>query len=331
MDSWKSFISSVSSLPLEDSKSKLEELLQHFKLPSDVTKELSSGGFLLLEGYKTNKNELVNQAIEKFVQLEKPSSSNVKVDLCFALGSLLYGSSQLFQSQQEQEMKLLTYASEFFQKATTIDPKHYLALANLAELFDLMSNKVTDNKQMFYSSKSKEIRKYINSIKKGEENVKLPPSSYTKYLKAQTEKEKGTEFFKQGDMKKAMFHYHCSKNYIKDLYGLPEDKELELKQLNTVLSNNIAVCNIKLNNFSRAIEILDEVLQNEPNNIKALFRRGKSYSQLKNFLQAEQDLEKALQLSPGDKEIIQELKILNQRSASFKKQESQAYSKIFDE
>jgi len=227
----------------------------------------------------------------------------------------------------------LELAITLLDKSTSIDPKYMDALELLIAVYDILSKSKDhsdDKKQMYYTSKKSEFTHFVKSIQNGED-VKLPKTSLSKYEKAIAEKETGTEFFKKGDWKKAMYHYHCSRNYIIGLFGLDAKNELNAKQLNIVLLNNLALCNSKLGKNERAVQLLDQVLKEEPNNVKALFRRGKAHTLLKHYGDAQDDLEAALRISPDDKEIARELKVLEVASKSYRANEAKVYSKMFED
>ncbi|EGC38146.1 hypothetical protein DICPUDRAFT_149232 [Dictyostelium purpureum] len=201
----------------------------------------------------------------------------------------------------------------------------------LIKAFDALSNITKDeNKRMYYVTRNNELHRYRTALENGED-IKLSPSSTEKLHKAFAYKEAGTEAFRASDWKKAIFQYHCANNYVTGLLGLPDSDEALAKNLNITLLNNIAVCNMKLLRYNRAIEILDKVIDSEPNNVKALFRRGKCLVQEKQYIYAEEDLQKAIALAPNDKEIQNEIKILNVKLKGFNKLQSQVYSKMFDE
>ncbi len=71
------------------------------------------------------------------------------------------------------------------------------------------------------------------------------------------------------------------------------------------------------------------MLDLEPNNLKALFRRGKLYSQVGELDRARTDLEKARNISPKDVEITKELTLLEKKEKDQNVQQKSFYSKMF--
>ena len=58
------------------------------------------------------------------------------------------------------------------------------------------------------------------------------------------------------------------------------------------------MCHMKLEQYVEAIEKCKKVLTKDPNNVKALFRRGSAYARTQDFDEAKADLIKAASLAP---------------------------------
>jgi len=150
-----------------------------------------------------------------------------------------------------------------------------------------------------------------------------------KFAKAVVEKEEGNKFFKEGDSKKAAFHYHSALNYVNGLVSLSPEESKKVNEIKVSCNNNLAAVLIKDGKFERSVQCCNKVLEIEGNNVKALFRRGKAYLGKENLDKAEEDLKRALELDPTDKAIPKELSTLKTKS---KKQEEKAkkfYSNMF--
>ncbi|XP_041074022.1 FKBP prolyl isomerase 16 [Polyodon spathula] len=71
--------------------------------------------------------------------------------------------------------------------------------------------------------------------------------------------------------------------------------------------NNLAAVHIKLERCNDALETSSSVLELDPDNVKALFRKGKLLSDKGEFQEAMETLKKALKLEPSTKAIHIEL------------------------
>jgi len=58
---------------------------------------------------------------------------------------------------------------------------------------------------------------------------------------------------------------------------------------------NLIACHVKSKDYKRAIELCNKVLEIDPQNCKALWRRGCAYTEEGKFIEAEKDLEKSLE------------------------------------
>ncbi|KAJ3213387.1 RNA polymerase II-associated protein 3 [Dinochytrium kinnereticum] len=105
-------------------------------------------------------------------------------------------------------------------------------------------------------------------------------------------KEKGNEYFKRGELKKALKHYSLS---------------ILFDHSQTAPLINRALVHLKMKNWRKAEEDCTSGLNLEPKNIKALWRRGVARSALGLLLDAEADLQKALTLEPSNQLIKEEL------------------------
>lgn len=72
---------------------------------------------------------------------------------------------------------------------------------------------------------------------------------------------------------------------------------------------NMAACSLRQGDFHAAIAQCSEVLREQPESAKALFRRGRARRQLGQTDAAQADLEAAYRLQPEDKVIAKELQV----------------------
>ncbi|KAG6479954.1 hypothetical protein ZIOFF_063431 [Zingiber officinale] len=72
-----------------------------------------------------------------------------------------------------------------------------------------------------------------------------------------------------------------------------------------------------------------QVLSEDENNVKALFRRGKARSELGQIDAAKEDLEKARKHAPQDKAIVQELRLLAEHDKAIYQKQKEIYRGIF--
>ncbi|XP_063991057.1 uncharacterized protein LOC135169733 [Diachasmimorpha longicaudata] len=94
---------------------------------------------------------------------------------------------------------------------------------------------------------------------------------------------------------------------------LPEEMNKKIRELRTSLYNNMAMCQLKYNNYEHAIELCTKVLQRDENNVKALYRRGCAYGGIRNNEKAVEDLQRAIELEPNNVAVKDKLRIYSEK------------------
>ena len=85
-----------------------------------------------------------------------------------------------------------------------------------------------------------------------------------------------------------------------------------------------------MGNIPKALANCSKALAIDPQNVKALFRRGKCHAQLGALDESKADLDKLLQLDPSNKDAMRELRALKTRFASHRKKEQKKFAGMFD-
>jgi len=109
-------------------------------------------------------------------------------------------------------------------------------------------------------------------------------------------KDEGNQFYKEKNISKAAHSYAQALGILEQLQlkEKPGDEEwLDLADKKTPFLLNYSQCQLLLGNYYDAIEQCSQVLLRDPNNVKALYRRGLAHVKVWNPVQARDDLEKA--------------------------------------
>eukprot|EP01103_Thecamoeba_quadrilineata_P010159 TRINITY_DN2114_c0_g1_i1.p1 TRINITY_DN2114_c0_g1~~TRINITY_DN2114_c0_g1_i1.p1 ORF type:complete len:211 (+),score=62.73 TRINITY_DN2114_c0_g1_i1:270-902(+) len=122
-----------------------------------------------------------------------------------------------------------------------------------------------------------------------------PDTFQDKIKKALEAKENGNEKWKKGTFRKANQAYNKALAFLQNL---SEEEEELAEEVKLPIHLNLAASFLKLNQPRKAIEACRDALEIDPNNTKALFRMGQSYSDLLDFELAKQSFEKARSLDP---------------------------------
>ena len=94
---------------------------------------------------------------------------------------------------------------------------------------------------------------------------------------------------------------------------------------------NFTLCKFHLNDFYSCIEHTSTILEHQPANVKALFRRGKAYAAVWSFAEARADFNKCLQLDESlGKDVQAQLSHLSQVELKYQREEKEKFKgKLF--
>ncbi|KAF9960439.1 hypothetical protein BGZ72_006975 [Mortierella alpina] len=146
-----------------------------------------------------------------------------------------------------------------------------------------------------------------------------------KMVAALAHKDLGNESFKNGDIKNALMQYHLAvlglSGLDNQMSGMPmmsskrpqegaatEEQKSDIKSALAVVYSNMGACHLKNANYKRAIEVCNTALKNDPNNVKAKFRRAQAKLGEGNLAGAEADLLDLGEKVPGVKAELDKLK-----------------------
>lgn len=94
------------------------------------------------------------------------------------------------------------------------------------------------------------------------------------------------------------------------------------------LKNNMALCDLKRQEWSRVIEATTEILHRNPSNTKALYRRGVARAGHGKLQDAQQDLRKAIEIEPGNEDARRKLLEVSKQIKSHKTAEKDQADKM---
>ncbi|KAH6763356.1 rotamase FKBP 1 [Perilla frutescens var. hirtella] len=108
-----------------------------------------------------------------------------------------------------------------------------------------------------------------------------------------------------------------------------EEEKEQAKFLKVSCKLNNAACKLKLKNYKEAEKLCTEVLKADGKNVKALCRRAQAYINLVELELAKNDIKKALEIDPNNRDVKSEYKILMDKVKEYNRKDAQFYGSIF--
>ncbi|KAG5668427.1 hypothetical protein PVAND_016367 [Polypedilum vanderplanki] len=144
---------------------------------------------------------------------------------------------------------------------------------------------------------------------------------------------KGNEFFKNNQILEAEESYSKALGIVEQLMLREKPKDVEwmnLAKIKTPLLLNYSQCKLLQKEYYRVIEICTEVLSYDPDNLKALFRRGKAHVGAWNPEKAQEDFHRCIELDQNLKvTVTKEINALKEKIKEYENQDKSKFRKMF--
>ena len=113
----------------------------------------------------------------------------------------------------------------------------------------------------------------------------------------------------------------------KDIVDEEEDVQIQALEISLIL--NLAACMLATEQWEAAKSNCYKVLSMQETNTKAIFRRGQALFGMRDYGLALQDLQRARELQPEDKKVLNELDKVKKAYLEMTRKEKDIYSKMF--
>uniref|UniRef100_A0A914HZA2 peptidylprolyl isomerase n=1 Tax=Globodera rostochiensis TaxID=31243 RepID=A0A914HZA2_GLORO len=150
-------------------------------------------------------------------------------------------------------------------------------------------------------------------------------------------KERGTEFLNQGKHKLALAKYQAVISlleFAKPTKSIDDEAGKALKdkfeQAFIAALLNSALVNLRTGESAEAIKSCDKVLEKQPNNVKALYRKAQALQNRKDFEEAIEQYQHVQQLEPSNSAAAQQIVECRRRLAAQREAERNKYRAMFD-
>jgi len=168
-----------------------------------------------------------------------------------------------------------------------------------------------------------------------------PPQSWElksaeeKFDAAATRKGKGNDTFKGGKYKRALKKYEKAAAYLTEYSFTNDDKEKEKSDKakaatqRRLLLGNEAACYVQMGEWVKVRDKCKDILKDEPRNFKALLRRGRALLEMDLWEDSKKDLNLALEVTPGDREVVRLLANLEWKEKKARQKEAKLFGGMF--
>lgn len=142
-------------------------------------------------------------------------------------------------------------------------------------------------------------------------------------------------YYSKKEYVSALRHYKKMKRYYHVLKELPLCDhslfQLTLSDLNLTSNANMAACQLKLGQYKDVVKLCTAVLIKEPDNVKALYRKGVAEVHLMNYDEGLQNLKEAHSKEPHDPLILKEFQNGKELMLAYRQFEKASIRKMFPE
>lgn len=143
-------------------------------------------------------------------------------------------------------------------------------------------------------------------------------------------KEKGTNYFKMNKYNLAIKMYKKVTSFLKYEDGFKGDLKTERNNLILSAHLNLALSYLKIEQNVEAKDACNEALKLNPQNEKALFRRGQAYLALASPEIAIKDFQEVLKVEPKNTAAIKQIGVCNNLIKRQLAKEKKLYANMFD-
>lgn len=143
-------------------------------------------------------------------------------------------------------------------------------------------------------------------------------------------KDAGNNYFKAKALAKALRKYERSLTFVENDYGLDTDElKQKAEELTVAVRGNMAQCFLMLNKLSDAVKECDKILELQPANSKAKFRKAKALNLQQEFDEAEKLLREILVAEPSNSDVAAELNGVLAGKKAYNDKQKKLYGNMF--
>ena len=180
-----------------------------------------------------------------------------------------------------------------------------------------------------------ECKLFLESLLNAQPIFKWYPE--TKFEKAKEANSAAVRLFKTQRFLDSFHKFHLALTLltyvVEEEKAKKEEKDAEIlavaQEMRLTCFSNLAACQFQWGNFTLVVDLATKVLEDQPDNVKLLYRRGVSHLEMKDFEAAKADLVEAHRLDPSNKAINEKMGQLRVLEKKHSDQLAQGMKKMF--
>ncbi|XP_051562717.1 peptidyl-prolyl cis-trans isomerase FKBP5-like isoform X1 [Myxocyprinus asiaticus] len=142
-------------------------------------------------------------------------------------------------------------------------------------------------------------------------------------------KQKGTQYFKAGRYNHAVIQYQRIVTWLEMECGAGKEQLQAIQALLLVAHLNLALCYLRLREYSQTVENCDKVMELDPENEKALYRRGEARLLRNEFSLALGDFRQVLQVNSFNRAARSQIVVCQRKIREHHERDKKIYANMF--
>ncbi|XP_076615292.1 peptidyl-prolyl cis-trans isomerase FKBP5 [Chaetodon auriga] len=142
-------------------------------------------------------------------------------------------------------------------------------------------------------------------------------------------KHKGNQYFKAGQHYQAVIQYQRIVSWLEMECGSGIEQQKRIQDFILTSHLNLALCFLRMKEFSQVVENCNKVIELDESNEKALYRRGEARLLRNEFSLAMADFQQVLQVNPSNRAARAQISICLSKIKEHHEQDKKTYANMF--
>lgn len=142
-------------------------------------------------------------------------------------------------------------------------------------------------------------------------------------------KQKGTQYFKAGCYFQAVILYQRIVGWLEIECGTLKEQQQTIQTLLLMAYLNLALCHLRLQEYSQAVENCNKAVELDSENEKALYRRGEAHLLQNDFTLALRDFRQVQQVNPSNQAARHRIVVCQRKMREYHEREKMIYANMF--